>query len=253
MSDRPGAARLEPDPWLTGLFAYPVFRLQEPAEVRPDLHRQLPAGDAFVFARVPVSEVATVGRLDAAGFRVVDVTLRFTAVPWSRPPREGEPLVRDARPADYDRVLAIAESAFRYSRFHLDPLVPRSIADAVKRAWMDSYRAGRRGQGCLVAVDALPDGSERVIGFLGVVEVKREGVVRVIDLIAVDEAAQGRGAGRALVNAFAGTSVGVARELEVGTQAANVPSVRLYESCGFRLAGAAYVMHAHYRDGAPRQ
>ena len=35
------------------------------------------------------------------------------------------------------------------------------------------------------------------------------------------------------------------RELRVGTQAANVPSVRLYEPLGFSLASAAYVLHLH--------
>jgi hypothetical protein len=31
----------------------------------------------------------------------------------------------------------------------------------------------------------------------------------------------------------------------VGTQAANIPSLRLYESFGFRVCETAYVLHAH--------
>ena len=33
--------------------------------------------------------------------------------------------------------------------------------------------------------------------------------------------------------------------IAVGTQVANLPSVRLYEKLGFRLAAAQYVFHFH--------
>lgn len=254
MSDESGASRLEPDRWLAGLFGHPVFRLNDEAGPLSDLTDHLPRGDSFLFARVPAGDVAKLGQLASAGFRVVDVTLRFTRSPGEAQSTMRPGLyVRDARPGDFGRILAIAGSAFRYSRFHLDPLVPRSIADSVKRAWMDSYRTGQRGAGCLVAIESAGDMNEgHVVGFLGVIEMNRDGIVRGIDLIGVDESAQSRGVGRALVEAFTSKAAGHARELEVGTQAANVRSVRLYESCGFRLANAAYVMHAHFRDGSPR-
>ena len=38
-------------------------------------------------------------------------------------------------------------------------------------------------------------------------------------------------------------------ELIVGTQVANVPSVQLYESLGFRLKSSQYVLHMHVREG----
>lgn len=36
----------------------------------------------------------------------------------------------------------------------------------------------------------------------------------------------------------------------VGTQAANVAAVRLYESLGFRLSQASFVLHHHGRGGS---
>jgi ribosomal protein S18 acetylase RimI-like enzyme len=156
--------------------------------------------------------------------------------------------VRAATAADYDRVVEIAGSAFRYSRFHLDPLIRRDVANGIKRGWMQSYRDGSRGAGCLVATESAGK-SERVVGFLGILELRREHTVQVIDLIAVDGSAQGRGVGRALVERFVFAAAARAAEVEVGTQAANVPSVRLYEACGFKLASAEYVLHAHLRDG----
>jgi ribosomal protein S18 acetylase RimI-like enzyme len=38
----------------------------------------------------------------------------------------------------------------------------------------------------------------------------------------------------------------------VGTQAANIPSVRLYESLGFRLRSSQYVLHHHGKGQACR-
>ncbi len=40
-----------------------------------------------------------------------------------------------------------------------------------------------------------------------------------------------------------------AAELVVGTQAANTPSVRLYEGLGFRLTSAQLVLHHHGAGG----
>ena len=33
--------------------------------------------------------------------------------------------------------------------------------------------------------------------------------------------------------------------LRVGTQVANLPSISLYEKCGFHVAETTYVLHAH--------
>ena len=247
----PGAPGIEPDAWLARLFGYPVFRVSSTTGHAPDaavLRDALPAGDAFLFARLPASNVTAMHQYTDLGFRAVDLTLRFTRAPGGSGAPAPELCVREARGADWDGVLGIAESAFRYSRFHLDPLVPAPVANAIKRAWMQSYRDGTRGAGCLVALRKGANG-ERVAGFLGRVEAKRGGnVAHVIDLIAVDGASQGIGVGRALVEAFVQAAAGRATEVEVGTQAANVPSVRLYEACGFRLADASWVMHGHFRD-----
>jgi ribosomal protein S18 acetylase RimI-like enzyme len=65
----------------------------------------------------------------------------------------------------------------------------------------------------------------------------------------VDRPEQGQGAGHRLVETFIGESAGGCDRLRVGTQLANIPSIRLYEKCGFRLAASEYVLHAHVREG----
>jgi GNAT superfamily N-acetyltransferase len=61
----------------------------------------------------------------------------------------------------------------------------------------------------------------------------------------VATSSQGKGLGRDLVRFFINHFSGASAGLLVGTQAANAPSMNLYESCGFRAAGAAYVLHRH--------
>ena len=67
--------------------------------------------------------------------------------------------------------------------------------------------------------------------------------IAVIDLVAVATEAHGRGAGSALTAAFANRYRGMPRL--VGTQIANVPSIRLYSKLGFQLAKSSYVLHLH--------
>jgi ribosomal protein S18 acetylase RimI-like enzyme len=223
-------ASLRPDVWLSGVLGFPVYATDSSGDVPADDARSL------TYAKVDVADMEAVARLTAAGFSVVDVNLTFVHR-GARAVAKAAVLVEPARPEHGDALVDVAGRCFRYSRFHLDLLLPDELADRVKREWVRSYVEGRRGVELLSAVDG-----GRPIGFLAVLE---SGGARVIDLVGVAPEAQGRGAGRALVNAFVERHGAEGRELRVGTQAANVASVRLYESTGFSLASAAYVLHLH--------
>jgi ribosomal protein S18 acetylase RimI-like enzyme len=67
--------------------------------------------------------------------------------------------------------------------------------------------------------------------------------IAVIDLIAVDASARRQGFGAACVH-FLASMEGVTR-LRVGTQAANIGSLRFYEALGFRMVASHYVLHLH--------
>jgi len=176
--------------------------------------------------------------LQAAGFRVVDVSLQFevNTADISGGEHGG---VRAAKPADRDAVWDIAGRAFRYSRFHLDPYFPDEIAGRIKSEWVANWFSGKRGDALLVA-----EHEDRVVGFL--LALVSHGKT-VIDLIAVAPEQAGRGIGQALTRALKITPVGsnVQPVIAVGTQAANIPAARFYEKLGFRLAGVGYVLHHH--------
>jgi ribosomal protein S18 acetylase RimI-like enzyme len=205
--------------------------------------RAADARPAFYYAKAPTRQAGVVAALNAIGFHVVDVNVTLSCAPQvlANPVCHNGLTVREAEAEDDAAILAIAGSCFRYSRFHLDPAIPLERAHAVKRAWIQSYLEGRRGEQLLVAV-----AEGRPVGFLAVLErMQHAKTCRVIDLVGVDDAYQRCGIGRALVNAFLVECTRRGTAAWVGTQAANIPSLRLYESLGFRVSDTAYVLHAH--------
>jgi ribosomal protein S18 acetylase RimI-like enzyme len=221
------------DGWLTEVMDRPVFRVDGSGSTA-DLAAHLASQRrAFYFVKVATDRVADVAALGQLGFYVVDTNVTFELA------REVVPRtaldVSPLRDGDADEVLAIAGSAFRYSRFHLDPRVGDELAHHVKREWIRNYVLGKRGAGLLVARDG-----GRPVGFLA--HLVAHGTA-VIDLIAVATAAHGKGAGSALTAAFVQHYAGMPRI--VGTQVANVPSIRLYTKLGFVLSRSQYVLHLH--------
>lgn len=193
----------------------------------------------FATAKVPVCDVAGLGRVLAAGFAPVDVSLNL-----SRPARPqtadsgGWPgLVRMARPEDEQAVRCISAESLTLSRFHLDPRLGPALGARIKAQWAGNYFSGGRGQGMAVA-----EAEGRVAGFLLYL---LSGGALVIDLLAVDRDFRRRGAGAAMLAFLESARLPGVERLAVGTQAVNQDSVRFYESQGLRYVGATHVLHAH--------
>lgn len=240
-------AGVSPDPWLADLVGCPVYRVDVPtadalAALDAALDRQ---PRAFVYAKCATTDIAAAARLSGHGFYVVDTNVTLDATPAdvrrAAPARRNSNIsVRTVSAGDVDEVLRIAGSCFRYTRFHLDPAIPRDVADAVKREWIRSYVERRRGDRLFVA---LSGGTP--VGFLAALLTADRAPAAIIDLVGVDTSAQRTGVGVALVDAFAATFEDRCERLEVGTQAANVPSLRLYAALGFSVCRTAYVFHRH--------
>lgn len=208
--------------------------LGKPAySVHGEVPDELDAG--FYYAKVEVADAVRVRRLCGLGFAPVDVNVTLSRRGDAAAPSDID--VRPVAAGEHDALLEIAGSCFRYSRFHLDPAIPNEDADRVKREWVRSYLERRRGLELLAAVEG-----GRPTGFLAVLEA---GDVRVIDLVGVAPEAQRRGIGAGLVAAFIERHGAHAREVRVGTQLANIPSLRLYEKLGFHVVAGAYVLHRH--------
>jgi ribosomal protein S18 acetylase RimI-like enzyme len=243
--------KITADEWLAGIFGCEVFKVAlatDGAETPAALLREFQPGvrpPGFYYAKVPTQAVDQVRLLAGAGFGVVDVNITLERQP-GRPDSGGEgsaAVIRQAVDRDHDPLLELAAAAFRYSRFHLDPQISPDIANANKKSWVFSYLHGLRGERLWVAeIEGRP------VGFLCEMRSEVQGEpVGVIDLIGVGGAYRGRGVGTALVKSFCEAGSGRYQRLIVGTQAANIPSLRLYESCGFKVIETSYMLHAHLK------
>ncbi|MBL8051530.1 MAG: GNAT family N-acetyltransferase [Anaerolineales bacterium] len=232
------------DTWLSEVFGYDVFKINlennETLDAKNIFPKELPKR-AFYYAKVPVTAVSQVGNLTNAGFRVIDVNVTFERQPEVITSNE-KIIVRDVKPEDEIDVLKIAESSFVYSRFHLDPFVSKELADKIKREWIANYVRKQRGERLLVAeINGKP------AGFLA--ELVTNEKIGVIDLIGVDKNMQGQGIGKRLVQFHIKDAMKKYNSLLVGTQIANIPSMRLYQTCGYEISHSSYVLHAHVNEG----
>jgi ribosomal protein S18 acetylase RimI-like enzyme len=229
-----------PDPWLERVIGKPVFRVAGAPAADDDARarlRELAAQDAFAYARVPTGDTATTDAFQAVGFRVVDVSITLETA--GLPPLERQDAVRArfARPEDAGAVETIGREGFALSRFHLDPRIDKSVADEIKAQWAGNFFRGARGDYMVVA--AAEGNAE---GFLQLLA-GTDGVLT-IDLVAVSASQRRRGLAGAMIRFAAHRCPGVKR-LRVGTQAANIESLRLYQRLGFEVTGTAYVLHCH--------
>lgn len=263
----PQTALFQPDLWLTEALGFSAFALRRTAwegesvvatrQLSEALERHAEAGErALFFAKSPTSNMRALDLLQDCQFRVIDVALTLArgsgenvrrADPAVARAGRDEPKIRTARSTDASQVEAIAATCFRFSRFHLDRRIPRALADRVKRRWAASYMDKKRGDRMWTA-----EVEGRVVGFLGAMRLEgAAGPCAVIDLVGVDPSCQRRGVGRALVHRFLTHYEADCREQRVGTQAANTPSLRLYQEMGFAIAESAYVVHRHTGGEGP--
>lgn len=226
-----------PDSWLTGCLGCPAYHLT----VSPTLqHEDLPAGPAFVDAKVGVDSIIELQRLEAMGFRLVDTNVELTrdAAPLDLPTGR----CRFATPDDEIAVRAIAARTISQSRFHLDPNISNATACHLKSAWAGNFFSGQRGEWMVVAED-----KGEVGGFLQLL--RRADNCIVIDLMAVAKERQGQGLATAMISYASQACLGRPTNMIVGTQMANLSSLALYNRLGFAISGATYVLHLHVRNG----
>jgi ribosomal protein S18 acetylase RimI-like enzyme len=240
--------KLHRDNWLSDVLGMACFRADidgtaDGTQARAALQASAGEGRGLVFAKVPTSQVPVVDMLVGTGFRPVDVATSFVHAGGAIGGMDA-PEVTTATAAEADEVGALAGRSFTFSRFHADPRIGKDGADAVKREWARNACLGR------AAVTYVVKASGNIAGFLAVLlRSGPQGREAIIDLIGVDAASQGRGVGRALCRRFVNDWRGEADRLVVGTQAANIRAMRLYEGLGFRISDTAFVLHAHLRNG----
>jgi len=130
--------------------------------------------------------------------------------------------------------LAIQSSEF--SRFRLDPLVPRELCDKLYTSWIE------RSVSKEIAWETLVVKEQNDL--LGLITLGTKDGRGDIGLVAVAEHERGKGIGKALVTAadkhFSERGYTLA---QVVTQRCNLGACRLYESCGYQIENIENVFH----------
>lgn len=163
----------------------------------------------------------------ASGFELIDIRITLQRkLPAAESARQ--PFIRMYRREDLPALHGIAARAHLDTRFVIDTRFPRQAVAQLYGAWIDRDAA----QGIVLVAEerGLPVGY--VTGRLRQGENRGE-----IGVLAVDRPAQGRGLGRALLNAALDWFMSQgAREATVVTQGRNLAAQRLYQSAGFQTA-----------------
>lgn len=143
--------------------------------------------------------------------------------------------VFEAYPYD-EGILAIAQSAFKYSRFFNDPWLPPEKSKNIYAHWAKSafYKMGR----FFITIKM----EERLAGFL--LFSLNPDMSAVIELIAVDDIFSSCNIGKSLIarlESFLKDSD--FQRIKVGTQINNIGSMGFYTSLGFSYQGCNSVFH----------
>ncbi len=242
------------DHWLSAIFGYPVFRINVeaipilPAHERSHVFNQIRSHfsshvRAMYYAKVGTTDIDILRELCLLGLYVVDVNLIFNMETYHdlHFPKFRKISIHKVSPQQHQEVLSIAATCFKYSRFHLDPLITGKIANKIKHDWILSYIRNERGDRLFVAfIDDVP------VGFLAALISEISGKrVGIIDLIGVDQTMQHQGIGQTLIAHFMAEYRNKCDYFQVGTQMVNLPSIQLYQKVGFRIVKSMYVMHKH--------
>ena len=235
------------DPWLAGIFQRDVYRL-DPGEGGLEKNgpqkdrtyrklKEIQAGPVFIYAKVSTASLSACRFLEEMGFKLMDTNVVFDKPAAPGQKLRGNCALRLAVPEDREQVVELAGRNFAFSRFHLDDAIPKMVADRIMAEWAGNFFSGNRGNQMVVALTG-----EKIVGFTQLL--RRGGKTTVIDLIGVDKGQRQKGIASDMI-AFAESQCSDCDRIWVGTQVANIPSMRLYEKMGFRIFVSRYVFHYH--------
>lgn len=228
------------DQWLSQIMGKPVYRVMADNTLGENegAIKDLQPGNVFLYAKVPVQDVTNIERLEKLQFHLVDtnVVLDKKATQDRKP--SGKTIVRLAESKDEQQAVELGRRSFAFTRFHQDPAIPKEKADEIKAEWVRNYFKGTRGSHMIVA-----EKDNQIVGFL--LMIFSEGNFElIIDLVAVDPDFQHQGIATDMI-IFAENMIENVKSVKVGTQIANIPSLKLYGKLGFKVCHSAYVFHFH--------
>lgn len=222
------------DDWLTRIIGKPVYHLQNFSTNFEK--KDLPKSQMFIWSKVPVDDIEKLTCLQNLGFYLVDTNIQFSLS--KKILLKNSSNVRFAKSSDELAVRALAKNAFKYNRFNKDSNISNEAASRIKEDWVGNFFLGKRGKWMVVI-----EKDSKIVGFLQIID--KDDHTIIIDLIAVDEKNRGQGLAKEMISYTYANCLKNNGIIEVGTQIANISSIKLYLKLGFHINSASYVLHMH--------
>jgi dTDP-4-amino-4,6-dideoxy-D-galactose acyltransferase len=231
--------------WDTKHFGFSVGRIAaEPtdSELEATLEEGRKRKYRLVYWATSPDRTAPPHLLDDFDGRLVDrkVTFARSLSDLDHSVRSNDVLVAPVEGSEcFPELIALAIAAGAYSRFAVDPRIPRDTFEALYRVWIERSVRREIADAVLVARDPAVDAR-----LAGMITVKVTDGMGNIGLVAVAESHRGRGIGSQLINAAHGWMIARdAAKSTVVTQGANAPACRLYERAGYTIEQAENFYH----------
>lgn len=222
------------DEWLSNIVGKPVYELKK---FDSNLNQKdLPAGQLFIWSKIPVGDIEKLVYLQKLGFYIVDTNIQFSL--FKRIILKNNSNLRFANSSDEPKIRELAKNAFKYSRFNKDPNISNKIASKIKEEWVGNFFLGKRGKWMIVVEE-----NSKIKGFLQLIHKNQDTIV--IDLIAIDQKFRGKGLAKKMISYAYTHCLKRNGSIEVGTQIDNKPSINLYSKLSFHMNSASYVLHMH--------
>jgi ribosomal protein S18 acetylase RimI-like enzyme len=224
---------------LEEILAVPTFVVKNPIKI--DVIQFTPTGrKSFLYTKIDCSNHMDLRHLENLGFRVIEINVTLKqelGLKFKIGSNQNQQYrIRLAKADDRKDVEEIARKSFTLDRFHQDPRIDNSSADEIKKQWAGNFFLGKRGD--LLAVATR---NNRPVAFLLLLFGQKENI---IDLIAVDSEHRKNGLAEQMIE-FVKSIMESQKTLLVGTQATNIPSIRLYEKMGFQKIDSQILLHYH--------
>jgi len=195
----------------------------------------------MISAKVPACDSEIRNSLDKSGFKLIECYVELEHTLRHIPPVTGANVIKPFHNADIPLLEKIAFESFTFDRFHMDLEIKKEYANISRSEWVKNACLGR-ADFILVA-----EADSRIIGFvIGVKKVTGSETTGRLDLIAVDRHYRKLKVGYDLTVEFLTRAKKKGyNSASVGTQAHNIPSLRLYEKTGFLMSSCSYTYHKH--------
>ena len=234
---------LQKDKWLSRLLKKSAYNFylnktdgSQIIELWNNFYQKIEPKDIFVTCKVNVDKHDHINSLIEVGFKLIDTSIQLSTKNILPNTYSGNSIVvRFAKENDESDISLLAKKNFIYSRFHLDQSIKNNVANNIKSEWTKSYFKGNRGNEMIVASI-----NSKIIGFLQIIQGDENFI---IDLIGVDDEMRRMGIATSMIS-FASTKLNP-KQVFVGTQLINRPSIAAYENMGFKFFDSKYIFHFH--------